>query len=89
MIDDTAHRRIDHVEKTLDTHFQHITKLEEAIALNTSSLAKNTELTQEIANNTSELVSIIKGVKGIRQLVVWLAPVILLVIAVVTYFKST
>ena len=89
MIDEAAHKRIDSVEKTLDTHFQHITKLEEAIALNTSSLAKNTELTQEIANNTFELVSIIKGVKGVRQLIVWLAPVVLLLIAVVTYFKSS
>jgi hypothetical protein len=89
MRDELAHQRINNVEKTLDTHFQHITKLEEVIALNTSSLSKNTELTQEIANNTSELVGIIKGVKGIRQFIVWLAPVVLLIIAVVTYFKSS
>ena len=88
MRDELAHQRINSVEKTLDTHFNHITKLEEAIERNTSSLARNTELTQEIANNTSEIVGIVKGVKGVRQLLVWIAPVVLLVIAVVTYFKS-
>lgn len=89
MIDETAHKRIDTVEKTLDVHFGHITKLEEAIERNTSSISRNTELTQDIANNTAELVAIIKGVKGIRQLVVWVAPVVMLIIAVVTYFKSS
>lgn len=88
MIDELAHKRINNVEKTLDTHFKQITTLERAIEQNTSSLAKNTELTQEIANNTAEMVSLIKGVKGLRQLVVWLSPVVILAFAVITYFKS-
>ena len=68
-----THKRIDEVEKRLDTHFVMIEGLETSIKENTSSLAKNTELTQDIANNTKELVDLFKGAKAFRKFIIWSA----------------
>ena len=82
MFDERAHQRIDIVEKKLDEHFSHITKLESTIAKNTSSLEENTKLTKEIAANTGELVELFRGAKAFRQFIFWLSPAIVIVIAI-------
>lgn len=38
-----------------------------------ASLTENTRLTQEIANSTKELVDLVKGIKGLRSMLVWIA----------------
>lgn len=76
MRDEEAHQRIDKVEKQLENHLGHITKLERAIVTNTSSLEENTKLTKEIAANTGELVELFKGAKAFRRFVLWAAPII-------------
>lgn len=68
-----AHRRIDHVEKILDNHGAHLEQLASSIKENTSSLAENTRLTQQIADNTSEMVDIFKGAKAFRRFFIWSA----------------
>lgn len=75
MIDETAHLRITNVESRLDLHFELIEKLQEGIQTNTSSLAENTRLTQEVATNTGEIVLLLKGGKVLGKLVVWLSTV--------------
>lgn len=69
-----AHLRIDQLEiKHAD--------LERAIAA-------NTKLTQTIADNTSELVELVRGVKGFRRLLIWAAPVLAAVLAAMAYMKG-
>lgn len=65
--DARAHRRIDELEVR-----QH--NLEVAIT-------ENTQLTKQIANNTSEIVLLFKGVKGVRTFMLWLAPPTAILIA--------
>lgn len=69
-----AHERID----VLEVKF---VKLEKAIV-------ENTNLTQTIADNTGELVELVKGIKGFRSLVVWAAPIVAAGIALVAYLKG-
>lgn len=78
MEDRRAHDRIDNLEVVVAKHHAEFE----------ADLAKNTRLTQEIANNTSELVALLKGVKGLRSLVVWGAPLVAAVVACIAYFKG-
>ena len=61
MEDRRAHDRINTLEGRLDSFEK--------------ELKANTEATQTIATNTTEIVSIIKGAKGMRHFIVWLTPV--------------
>lgn len=81
MEDRRAHDRIEKLETVVQTHLVEHAKFE-------ADLAKNTALTQEIADNTGELVSLLKGVKGLRSLVVWGAPLVAACVALLTYFKG-
>lgn len=67
--DDHAHRRIDHIEDALTEHNDALRKLEE-------SIVRNTRLTEDIARNTGELVTLFKGAKAVRGLIVWFTPVV-------------
>lgn len=61
MFDAQAHRRIDKLEKQLESHLNHITKLESAIVSNTSSL--------------EELVELFKGAKAFRRFFLFVTPI--------------
>lgn len=71
--DHKAHNRLDKLEAS------HI-ELERMII-------ENTKLTQTIANNTSELVELVKGVKGVRRLLLWGAPILAAVYSFIQWFK--
>lgn len=72
--DKRAHERLDKLE------MKHV-ELERAIA-------ENTQLTKTIADNTGELVELVKGVKGIRSLIIWATPIVAAILAVVAYLKG-
>jgi len=74
MEDRRAHDRLDDMERRL-------TKFE-------ANLRINTELTRTIASNTTELVSLVKGAKGLRKFVVWAAPIVAAAIAIWAYIKG-
>lgn len=74
MEDRRAHERLD--------------KLESIVQNLEKDLQLNTRLTQEIADNTGELVSLFKGIKGFRTLVVWGAPMVAAVIAVLAFIRN-
>lgn len=65
--DQRAHKRITALEDIVKTHIDNHKTLEDG-------LAENTRLTKSISENTAEIVSLIKGVKGFRGFVLWLAP---------------
>jgi len=72
--DKRAHERLNDVEARLG-------KFE-------ADLKVNTDLTRTIADNTTELVSLVKGAKGARKFIVWAAPVVASVMAVIAYIKG-
>jgi len=76
-----THQRLSKVEKAVDELHRNHKSLEK-------SLHENTALTQTIADNTSELVSLVKGVKGIRTLIVWVTPIVAGVLGLIAYFKG-
>ena len=53
-----------------------------------ASLTENTKLTQEIANSTKELVDLVKGVKGLRSMLVWIAGPVAGIYTVVSLVKA-
>ncbi len=52
------------------------------------AVAENTALTKQIAENTTELVALVKGVKGFRAMIVWGAPVVAAIYAVWHWIKG-
>jgi uncharacterized coiled-coil protein SlyX len=64
-----AHERIDKLESKLSLHDTQLVKLSESLADNTMSLHENTRLTQQIANNTDEIVSLFKGSKVLYKII--------------------
>lgn len=79
--DRRAHIRIDHLEAALSQHVEDQKLLEDAIR-------SNTELTQEIARNTTEIVTLFRGAKAVRTLVLWWAPIAAGVAATIAWFKG-
>lgn len=83
-----AHERINDLtgkflalEETFTGHIKSHETLEAA-------LAKNTEMTQTIADNTTELVQLVKGAKGLRALIVWATPVVIAAAAVWAFMSG-
>lgn len=76
-----AHERITDLEVLFQTHITNHDHLEKAVAA-------NTVITQGIADNTAELVALVKGAKGIRSFVVWAAPLAAALIALWAWLKS-
>ena len=64
-----AHERLDVVETRLDA-------FEAALTENTQLTRGTAEMTKTIADNTSELVTLVKGAKGFRKFIVWVGPII-------------
>lgn len=81
MEDRRAHDRISIVEVTLDKHLKEHSKFERA-------LAENVRQTTQIAANTTELVEIMKNVKGIRSFIVWAAPIAVAIGGIVVFIKG-
>jgi len=81
MIEDRrAHERIDTLEGAVKQHIEGHAKFEAAIE-------HNTRLTQSIADNTAELVTLVRGAKGLRSFLVWVTPVMVAFAAVWTWFE--
>jgi len=74
MDDRRAHDRLDEMDRRL-------TKFE-------ANLRINTELTRTIAANTTELVDLVKGAKGLRKFVIWVTPIVAAVLALWAYIKG-
>lgn len=74
MEDRRAHERIDGLEDTVKNHLNDHARFESTLT--------------EIAENTKELVDLVRGAKGLRALVVWAAPVIAFVAAVYAWVKA-
>lgn len=85
MEDQRAHERITSLENVVSNHIVEHSRFEK-------SLEDNTKLTQEIADNTSELVVLFRGAKGMRAFVRFIWPFMLVVAAVfigaIAYFKN-
>ena len=79
--DPHAHARIDKLEKSVEGLYEEHRELK-------SALDRNTDLTQQIADNTSEIVSLVKGFKGLRTLIVWLSPVVVAWVAFTQYLQG-
>lgn len=74
-------KRIDIVEEVVDNHIKEHSKFEKA-------LAENVRMTTQIADNTSELVLLFRGAKGMRALVLWTAPIVAAVLALWAWVKA-
>lgn len=65
MEDRRAHERIDQVEIALKKHLDSHSIMEDSV--------------RRIAENTSELVELFRGAKGLRKLLIWIWPFVLIV----------
>lgn len=85
MEDQRAHERITSLESVVNNHMVEHSRFEK-------SLEDNTKLTQEIADNTSELVMLFRGAKGMSAFIRWIWPFMLVIAAVlisaIGYFKG-
>ena len=82
MVDDRrAHDRIDCLEKVVADHLIEQTAYQKL-------MAENTAMTQAIADNTSELVAMVKGAKGLRSAIMWWGPVAAFLIGTWAIFKD-
>jgi hypothetical protein len=62
------------VNEQLEDHHRRISDLSVASEKHTQALNENTRLTQQIADNTGELVELFKGAKSVRRFFMWSAP---------------
>jgi len=74
MEDRRAHERLTSLEEKLKEHLESHARFESAI--------------NDIAENTTELVQLVKGAKGLRSFVIWVAPVIAAIVAVWAWIKG-
>ena len=81
MQDARAHERLNNLEGVVQQHLVSHAAFEKA-------LEENTVMTRVIADNTSELVGLVKGAKGLRSFVVWAAPVVAAGLAVWAWIKG-
>ena len=84
----TAHERIDRIETKLIIHDVQLEKLTESLADNTQSLHENTRLTQQIANNTDEIVSLFKGSKVLYKIITGGAAIVAIGYALFTWMTN-
>lgn len=81
MEDRRAHDRIDGVEVIVNEHIKEHSKFEKA-------LADNVRATTRIAENTAELVVLFSGAKGMRALLLWIAPIAAILAAAWVWLKE-
>lgn len=81
MEDRRAHERLDIVEQFVKQHSKDIKRIEQ-------SVIENTALTRTIEHNTSEIVQIMRGAKGIVYLITLLAKVGVAVAAIYALWQG-
>jgi hypothetical protein len=79
--DRRAHNRIDELEDTVQKIHVQINQFEHL-------LSENTALTKQIVVNTAAIVELVKGAKGLRTFVVWVAPIVAAGIALIAWLRS-
>lgn len=79
--DRRAHARIDNLEGALAQHVEDQRLLEDAIR-------STAEQTQQIVANTAEIVTLFRGAKAVRSLVVWWAPLAAAIAGAVAWLKG-
>jgi hypothetical protein len=77
----TAHKRLDMIEATVKTH-------QDELAIIRASLENNTKITQEVATNTAELVSLFKGTKLFYRFFISVGTLVGFVIAAYYFLKN-
>lgn len=75
MEDRRAHERLTSLETIVEKHIEEHATFEQS--LNT------------IAENTSELVEMVRGAKGLRSFVIWAAPIAAAIAALWTWMKQS
>lgn len=76
-----AHERIEMLESWKNKHVEEHARFE-------AMIAENTRLTKTIADNTKELVDLVRGAKGLRSLLVWATPIVVFALGAVAWLKS-
>jgi len=74
MEDRRAHDRITTLEETVEKHLEDHVTFEASL--------------QTIAENTSELVELVRGAKGLRSFIIWAAPIAAFLAAAVAYIRN-
>ena len=69
-------------------HERRITDLEGRMNRFEASLNANTLATQQVAENTTEIVQLIKGAKTFRSFLLWVAPIAAFILWMWTYLKE-
>lgn len=75
---ETAHARIDKLENTVSAHTEKLESLGD-------SLHENTRLTQQIADNTDEIVNLFKGSKVLYKIITGGAALVAIAYAFITW----
>jgi len=70
-----THERLETLESIVKGHLNEHKKFEESL--------------KTIADNTSELVEMVRGAKGLRSFVIWAAPIAAALAAFWTWMKNT
>lgn len=70
-----AHERLNNLEEIVAKHLEGHAKFEKAIE-------DNAVMTKQIVDNTSELVTLFRGAKGVRAFVLWIWPFALALTAI-------
>jgi hypothetical protein len=78
---ETAHKRLDMIEATVKTH-------QDELSIIRASLDNNTRITQEVATNTAELVTLFKGSKAVYRLFISLGTVTGLLLGLYYFLKN-
>jgi len=80
MEDRRAHERLDTIEAMFKKHLIEHEKLEIA-------LKDNVMTTKQIADNTTEIVKLVKGIKDLREFAVWATPLVIGIVAVIAWLN--
>jgi hypothetical protein len=67
---------------------ERLTVLEERVSTLETGMSENTAITKTIDANTKELVTLIKGAKGLRAFVMWATPLLATISVAFTYLKG-
>ncbi len=81
MKDESAHRKIGEVKSMLSQHLVEHSRFEK-------ELADNTTMTRNIARDTGELVTLVRGAKAGRKFIVWVTPILAAGLAGWAWFKD-
>lgn len=85
---DCINQRIMKMEDKLESHKDTLEQHNRRLTDLANSLHENTKLTQQIADNTSELVDLFKGAKMFRKFALWASPLVVAIMAAWHYFTG-